>query len=181
MSEEGHSAGFRLAPSIVYRLRSTSIRFSMNTGTVSCDLRGSDGTKGITSSHPKLLCPERTSMGTPSTARVVPHLSPSKPPPLKAPANLNVDHVVLGDLLFRTWYPSYYPEELVGKGVDKLYVCQRCFKYSRDVVPFLGHLVGHPVLDSTSKYLTRLLESMLLLHYPCARDSDLLPWRTCYL
>ncbi|KAL9602948.1 MAG: hypothetical protein Q9219_001473 [cf. Caloplaca sp. 3 TL-2023] len=51
----------------------------------------------------------------------------------------NVQHVVLGDLLFKPWYPSYYPEEFIGKDVDRLYICQWCFKYSRDLVPYLAH------------------------------------------
>lgn len=79
-------------------------------------------------------------MDSPTTARIVPHLSPSKPPPLKAVADRNVRYVVLGDFLFKAWYPSYYPEELVGKEVDKLYVCQWCFKYTKDIIPFLGHV-----------------------------------------
>ncbi|KAL8870252.1 MAG: hypothetical protein Q9174_003662 [Haloplaca sp. 1 TL-2023] len=54
-------------------------------------------------------------------------------------AKLNVQHVVLGDLLFKTWYPSYYPEDVVGREVDRLHVCQWCFKYSRELVPFLAH------------------------------------------
>lgn len=79
-------------------------------------------------------------MDSPTTVRIVPHLSPSKPPPLKAVADRNVRYVVLGDFLFKAWYPSYYPEELVGKEVDKLYVCQWCFRYTKDIIPFLGHV-----------------------------------------
>ncbi|MCJ1381876.1 hypothetical protein MMC17_004988 [Xylographa soralifera] len=52
----------------------------------------------------------------------------------------NVSNVVLGDILFPTWYPSFYPEELVGKDTDRLYVCQWCFKYSKEVVAFLAHV-----------------------------------------
>lgn len=80
-------------------------------------------------------------MGTPANTRIIPHLSPSKPLPLKPVANGNVHHVVLGDLLFKSWYPSYYPEELLGKEVEKLYVCPWCFKYSNDIIPFVGHVV----------------------------------------
>ena len=53
----------------------------------------------------------------------------------------NVHNVVLGDILFKTWYPSYYPEELVGRDLERLYVCQWCFKYSKELMPFLGHVV----------------------------------------
>ncbi|KAI4125400.1 MAG: hypothetical protein LQ338_004262 [Usnochroma carphineum] len=69
--------------------------------------------------------------------------SPLAPSSRSAPspksANPNVQQVVLGDIIFKTWYPSYYPEELVGRDIDRLYVCQWCFKYCRDVVPFLAH------------------------------------------
>ncbi|KAL9615406.1 MAG: hypothetical protein Q9204_008776, partial [Flavoplaca sp. TL-2023a] len=40
--------------------------------------------------------------------------------PLRA-TNLSIQHVALGDILFKTWYPSYYPEGLVGRGLDRLY------------------------------------------------------------
>lgn len=53
----------------------------------------------------------------------------------------NVQNVVLGDILFKTWYPSFYPEELVGKEIERLYVCQWCFKYSKELMPFLAHTV----------------------------------------
>jgi len=57
------------------------------------------------------------------------------------PADLNIRSVVLGDICFKTWYPSFYPEELVGREVERLYVCQWCFKYSKDVIPYLAHIV----------------------------------------
>lgn len=56
----------------------------------------------------------------------------------------NVLNVVLGDLLVKPWYPSFYPEELVGRRVERLYVCQWCFKYSKELIPFLGHTVNYP-------------------------------------
>lgn len=64
-------------------------------------------------------------------------------PPSRA-SNLKIQHVILGDVLFKTWYPSYYPEELVGRDLDRLYVCQWCFKYCPDLVPFLAHRVRIP-------------------------------------
>jgi histone acetyltransferase MYST1 len=51
----------------------------------------------------------------------------------------DVQNIVLGDMLFRTWYPSFYPEEIMGKELERLYVCRWCFKYSKEVVPFLAH------------------------------------------
>ncbi|MCJ1471577.1 hypothetical protein MMC13_000217 [Lambiella insularis] len=55
-------------------------------------------------------------------------------------ASRNVLNVVLGDIVFKTWYPSFYPEELVGKELERLYVCPWCFKYSKDAKPFLAHV-----------------------------------------
>ena len=81
----------------------------------------------------------------------------------------NIDKVVLGKLCFRTWYPSYYGKELLGdvpmtnpKGgskegtiesgktakkekdqhpmLERLYVCPTCFKYSKELVPWWGHV-----------------------------------------
>lgn len=57
------------------------------------------------------------------------------------PVDLNIRKVVLGDILFDPWYPSFYPEELVGREVERLNVCQWCFKYSTDFVPYLAHIV----------------------------------------
>ncbi|KAF7593435.1 hypothetical protein BBP40_011537 [Aspergillus hancockii] len=57
----------------------------------------------------------------------------------KPPVDRNVKHVVLGDLLFKTWYQSIYPEELVSKDTDRLYVCRWCFRYSCDVDAYAKH------------------------------------------
>jgi hypothetical protein len=53
----------------------------------------------------------------------------------------NVLEVVFGSLLIKPWYPSFYPEQIVGRKVERLYVCQWCFKYSKELLAFLGHLV----------------------------------------
>ena len=58
-----------------------------------------------------------------------------------APAARNVLNVVLGEMLFKTWYPSFYPEELVGREAERLYVCRWCFKYTIDVGAHLAHTV----------------------------------------
>ena len=57
------------------------------------------------------------------------------------PKEPNVLNVVLGNLLIKPWYPSFYAEDLVGKVVDRLYVCQACFRYSRELMPYLAHMV----------------------------------------
>ena len=62
----------------------------------------------------------------------------------------DIHHIVLGDILFDTWYPSFYPDELVGKELDRLYVCQSCFKYSKEQQQYLAHLVSkHPFRTDT--------------------------------
>ena len=66
----------------------------------------------------------------------------AKKPTAAASAARNVLNVVLGDILFKTWYPSFYPEELVGREIERLYVCQWCFKYTKEGPPFGAHVVG---------------------------------------
>ncbi|KAL4818034.1 acyl-CoA N-acyltransferase [Aspergillus spinulosporus] len=51
----------------------------------------------------------------------------------------NAQHVVLGNLRFQTWYQSIYPEDLVSKDTDTLYVCQWCFRYSCDIKKYASH------------------------------------------
>jgi hypothetical protein len=51
----------------------------------------------------------------------------------------NVREVILTDLRVEAWFPSFYPEELVGRAVDRLMVCKWCFKYSTKVAPFVAH------------------------------------------
>ena len=94
----------------------------------------------------------------------------------------NILNVVLGNLLFETWYPSLYPEEALfhdtnhnnnnnhddddddddeddherGEAragpsahtsqrppLDRLYVCPSCFRYGRELMPYLTHMVSH--------------------------------------
>lgn len=60
--------------------------------------------------------------------------------PSKAPVAQNVKHVVLGDLLFQTWFQSIYPEDLVGSETERLYVCRWCFRYSCDPGAYAKHI-----------------------------------------
>jgi len=69
----------------------------------------------------------------------------------------NVVNVVLGDLLIKPWYPSFYPEELVGRKTERLYVCQWCFKYSKELMPFLGHVVRLSPTPTQTRPLTLTL------------------------
>jgi len=61
-------------------------------------------------------------------------------------AEPNIQHVVLGNLLIKCWYPSFYPDEMVGRGVERLYVCQWCFRYSQELMPYLAHVVRRLLL-----------------------------------
>jgi hypothetical protein len=61
----------------------------------------------------------------------------------------NIDSVVFGDVMFKAWYPSWYPKEIIGeKGLDgkgtgivvqKLYVCKKCFGYGKEVHEWARH------------------------------------------
>lgn len=80
----------------------------------------------------------------PSFASSIASTATTKP----STAERNIDNVVLGDILFRAWYPSYHVKEIVGKEVvdgktqmlERLYVCNHCFKYSKELVGWMGHL-----------------------------------------
>lgn len=74
-------------------------------------------------------------------------LSPAPNTDDKPSATPNVLEVVFGSLLIKPWYPSFYPEELVGRKVERLYVCQWCFKYTKELTGFIKHLVSsnHPM------------------------------------
>ncbi|KAI9837839.1 MAG: hypothetical protein M1819_006773 [Sarea resinae] len=96
------------------------------------------------------------------------------------PTERTVLNVVLGDVLFKTWYGSFYPPEIVGRGsaaaaatvpttnisspsvngvsegsgagtvaakgvTERLYVCRWCFKYSKELMPYLGHVRSCPL------------------------------------
>ncbi|EUC46617.1 hypothetical protein COCMIDRAFT_35729 [Bipolaris oryzae ATCC 44560] len=76
------------------------------------------------------------------------HTTPALKNSQKPPTGPNVLEVVLGSLLIKPWYPSFYPEELVGRRVERLYVCQWCFKYSKELVGFLGHLKACPLRNT---------------------------------
>lgn len=90
---------------------------------------------------------------------------PLKPPPTPR-SDRNIDKVVLGDICFKAWYPSYYGKEVLGDVtgnaggggggkdigarmgggkrdppmLDRLYVCPCCFKYSKELVSWWEHV-----------------------------------------
>ena len=115
-----------------------------------------------------------------AVANSLPSIMPTAP---KAIADRNVQNVVLGDIFFKTWYPSFYPEELVGRDADRLYVCRWCFKYSKEVMPFSAHVVSSHnevcVALSCAKHHT--LESVSLERYSSSGHRDLYQRRVLYL
>ncbi|WPH00551.1 Hypothetical protein R9X50_00338100 [Acrodontium crateriforme] len=60
----------------------------------------------------------------------------------------NVTNVVLGGLHIKPWYPSFYPEDMIGgKRAERLYVCQWCFKYTGEVMKYSAHCKVCPMKD----------------------------------
>ncbi|KAI5287491.1 hypothetical protein KEM54_005960 [Ascosphaera aggregata] len=49
-------------------------------------------------------------------------------------------YVVLGNVRFRTWFDNIYPEEIVPRDTDTIYVCQYCFRYTPCEDSFVIHL-----------------------------------------
>ncbi|KAF4471569.1 histone acetyltransferase [Fusarium albosuccineum] len=126
---------------------------------------------GPTAQPPRIL--ERP---PPPTVTPVFPPKPPVPPTVRSPprADRNIDKVMLGNLCFGTWYPSYYGKEVLGdssgnagKGgskdagakdqssggksssrrdrehppvLERLYVCPSCFKYSKEIVAWWGHV-----------------------------------------
>ncbi|KAK8036398.1 hypothetical protein PG991_001535 [Apiospora marii] len=94
-------------------------------------------------------------------------MTPKKPPPTPR-SDRNIDRVVLGDISFRAWYPSYYGKDVLGDAsvtaggkanpggggakigggkkdkevvlLDRLYVCPSCFKYSKEEGKWRQHI-----------------------------------------
>ncbi|KAF2150148.1 histone acetyltransferase, MYST family [Myriangium duriaei CBS 260.36] len=73
---------------------------------------------------------------------------PRSPERTRKHAERNVMSVVLGNLLIKPWYPSFYPQESIGRIVDRLYICQWCFRYSKELMPFVAHTRTCPLKDS---------------------------------
>ncbi|KAK5137139.1 hypothetical protein LTR08_000644 [Meristemomyces frigidus] len=74
-------------------------------------------------------------------------LSPNRTPN-RTPVQQNIASVVLGNTHIKPWYPSFYPEGLVGgRKTEKLYVCQWCFRYTDDVMKYSAHCKVCPLKD----------------------------------
>lgn len=85
--------------------------------------------------------PERS---TPSTAQLATETKVNGTP---AKSTRNIDKVVFGDLLVDCSYTSRHVREIVGDKVaegkemlDRLCVCPHCFKYTQEIVKYLGHV-----------------------------------------
>ncbi|KAK7968643.1 hypothetical protein PG996_002931 [Apiospora saccharicola] len=94
-------------------------------------------------------------------------MTPKKPPPTPR-SDRNIDRVVLGDISFRAWYPSYYGKDVLGDAsvtsggkanpggggakigggkkekevvlLPRLFVCPSCFKYSKEEGKWRKHI-----------------------------------------
>jgi hypothetical protein len=88
--------------------------------------------------------------------------APALKTPQKPSVTPNVLEVVFGSLLIQPWYPSFYPEQIVGRKVGRLHVCQWCFKYSTDLGGFLGHLVCFNVTFARTRKANIGIESVSL-------------------
>ncbi|KAH9827537.1 putative MYST (SAS MOZ) family protein [Teratosphaeria destructans] len=74
-------------------------------------------------------------------------LSPSRTPN-RPPMQPNVTNVVLGSLHIRPWFPSFYPEDLIGgRKTEWLYVCRWCFKYTSEIMKYSAHCKVCPLKD----------------------------------
>ncbi|KAI6916808.1 hypothetical protein KC355_g17690 [Hortaea werneckii] len=70
-------------------------------------------------------------------------LSPTRPAN-RPPASMqgSVANLFLGNLHIKPWYPSFYPEDLVGgRKAERLYVCQWCFRYTPEIMKYSAHCV----------------------------------------
>lgn len=96
--------------------------------------------------------PRRASLSAPhfpTSHGIDSHKSPSELVDREKALERNIDNVVFGDVLFKSWYPSWYPKEIIGekalsgdgKGivVQTLYICKRCFAYSNVAEDWVRH------------------------------------------
>ncbi|KAK5743858.1 SAS complex subunit [Elasticomyces elasticus] len=82
------------------------------------------------------------SSASPSTV-----FSPNRTPN-RSPMEPNVANVVLGNLHIQPWYPSFYPEDMVGgRKVEWLYVCQWCFRYTHEMAKYSAHCKVCPLRE----------------------------------
>ena len=127
-------------------------------------------TSALVRPHGPTVQPPRLDRVPPTITPVFPPRPPASAPERPPPrADRNIDKVVFGNLCFRTWYPSYYGKEVLGDSgatrggskdggkdtggkssskkerehhtmLERLYVCPSCFKYSKELVAWWGHV-----------------------------------------
>ncbi|KAF4973580.1 hypothetical protein FZEAL_9281 [Fusarium zealandicum] len=135
-------------------------------------------TSALVRPHGPTAHPPRILERPPPPTTITPVFPPK--PPVPSPlrplprADRNIDKVVLGNICFSTWYPSYYGKEVLGDAsghvgkdgskdaggkdqnsggkssarkdrdhlplLGRLYVCPSCFKYSKELVAWWGHV-----------------------------------------
>jgi hypothetical protein len=99
---------------------------------------------------------------TTKTAKIATPLNSAAATTLTAPAQpKRAFNVALGHLIFDAWFKSSYPAELLeAAGKERpsspadLYVCRWCFRYSKELVPYIGHMVCHHLQKMIQIYLS---------------------------
>ncbi|RYP26294.1 hypothetical protein DL768_011764 [Monosporascus sp. mg162] len=119
----------------------------------------------IPSSSAAAVAATAAALATPKRAALAEKPLKQQQPPPTPRSDRNIDKVVLGDICFKAWYPSFYGKEvlgdvsgnagggkdmgarMVGGGgkrdppvLDRLYVCPCCFKYSKELVAWWEHV-----------------------------------------
>lgn len=74
---------------------------------------------------------------TPDVSSAMPVDKPAQT--VKLNMDRKIKQVVLGNTLFQTWFDSRYPDELVPKFIETLYVCRWCFRYTNDKNAHVAH------------------------------------------
>ncbi|PFH58764.1 hypothetical protein XA68_13226 [Ophiocordyceps unilateralis] len=111
------------------------------------------------SSSLSLTSSSSSSSGKQKERKAEMRLSKQKKKSFQPRADRNIDKVVLGNLCFRTWYPSHYGKDVLGESssaqtttpsssikrdgrpmLDRLYVCPCCFKYAKELVAWRRHV-----------------------------------------
>ncbi|KAK3691907.1 SAS complex subunit [Vermiconidia calcicola] len=86
----------------------------------------------------------QTAVVSPTAAIASPHRTQKRGQSMSP----NVSNVVLGNLHVKPWYPSFYPEDMIGgRKADWLYVCQWCFKYTHEIMKYSAHCKVCPLKD----------------------------------
>ncbi|GAB1742344.1 hypothetical protein NU219Hw_g7894t1 [Hortaea werneckii] len=109
-------------------------------------------------------------------------LSPTRPAN-RPPASMqgSVANLFLGNLHIKPWYPSFYPEDLVGgRKAERLYVCQWCFRYTPEIMKYSAHCLYAQNLSLLSKLFldtkSVFFDVSTFLYYPLLLRTDSHPY-----